>query len=29
MDVRGREKPQYLAVLAPLAALLLLIWWMH
>jgi hypothetical protein len=29
MDVRGRQKPQYLAVLAPLGALILLFWWMY
>ena len=28
MSVRNREKPQYLAVLGPLMALTLLVWWM-
>lgn len=28
MNGRDRHKPQYLAVLGPLAALFLLIWWL-
>lgn len=28
MNVRDRQKPQYFAVLGPLAALVLLAWWL-